>query len=137
MAATKLKSFMRLTARVLCSFSSSAGGMHGRASAAEPCMLGVSQQPKRWGALNSGRPRRYNSNEKHQHEVDDMAAAMEPVLFEFGADIVFAGHVHAYERSFRSYRHARCGALDDAAQHCNCHVTAMAHSMNSLQNACL
>ena len=47
------------------------------------------------------RRRRYNSNVKHQHEVDDMAAAMEPVLYEFGVDLVFAGHVHAYERSHR------------------------------------
>ena len=30
-----------------------------------------------------------------------MAAAMEPVLYEFGVDLVFAGHVHAYERSHR------------------------------------
>jgi hypothetical protein len=57
------------------------------------------------------RARRYNSNEKHQHEVDDMAAAMEPVLFEFGADIVFAGHVHAYERSHRIFRHGHVPAL--------------------------
>ncbi|KAK9825687.1 hypothetical protein WJX81_004210 [Elliptochloris bilobata] len=55
----------------------------------------------------------YNSNEKHQHEVDDMAAAMEPVLYEFGADVVFAGHVHAYERSYRSFRGERneCGPM--------------------------
>ena len=82
--------------------------MRERAPAAEPFLPGVStQQPKSWGALKSGGLRRYNSNEKHQHEVDDMAEAMEPVLFEYGADIVFAGHVHAYERSFRSYRCAR------------------------------
>jgi len=57
------------------------------------------------------RARRYNSNEKHQHEVDDMAAAMEPVLFEFGADIVFAGHVHAYERSHRILGRGHCLGL--------------------------
>ena len=85
--------------------------MHGTAPAAEPFLPGAStQQPKSWGTLKSGGPRRYNSNEKHQHEVDDMAEAMEPVLFEYGADIVFAGHVHAYERSFRSYRRARYSA---------------------------
>ena len=110
----KLKSLPRLTSRVLCSLSSAAGDLHGVHEvppAAEPFLPGVTtQQPKSWGALKSPGPRRYNSNEKHQHEVDDMADAMEPVLFEYGADIVFAGHVHAYERSFRSYRCARCTA---------------------------
>ena len=51
--------------------------------------------------------RRYNSNVKHQHEVDDMAEAMEPVLYEYGVDLVFAGHVHAYERSHRILKCAR------------------------------
>lgn len=41
----------------------------------------------------------YNSNEAHQGEGDDMMAAMEPLLHAAGVDVVFAGHVHAYERS--------------------------------------
>ena len=30
-----------------------------------------------------------------------MQSAMEPVLFEHGVDLMFAGHVHAYERCAR------------------------------------
>ncbi|XP_058093943.1 purple acid phosphatase 18 [Magnolia sinica] len=43
----------------------------------------------------------YNSNRAHQGEGDDMMAAMEPLLYAAGVDIVLAGHVHAYERSKR------------------------------------
>uniref|UniRef100_A0ACD5WV87 Uncharacterized protein n=1 Tax=Avena sativa TaxID=4498 RepID=A0ACD5WV87_AVESA len=42
----------------------------------------------------------YNTNEAHQGEVEgeDMRVAMERLLYEASVDIVFAGHVHAYER---------------------------------------
>ncbi|KAH1032574.1 hypothetical protein J1N35_044748 [Gossypium stocksii] len=43
----------------------------------------------------------YNSNHAHQGEGDRMMAAMEPLLYAAGVDLVFAGHVHAYERSKR------------------------------------
>ncbi|KAJ6724291.1 ACID PHOSPHATASE RELATED [Salix viminalis] len=43
----------------------------------------------------------YNSNEAHQNEGDWMMAAMEPLLYAAGVDIVLAGHVHAYERTER------------------------------------
>ncbi|KAJ6770591.1 ACID PHOSPHATASE RELATED [Salix purpurea] len=43
----------------------------------------------------------YNSNEAHQNEGDWMMAAMEPLLYAAGVDIVLAGHVHAYERTGR------------------------------------
>ncbi|MBA0602952.1 purple acid phosphatase 18 [Gossypium raimondii] len=43
----------------------------------------------------------YNSNHAHQGEGDGMMAAMEPLLYAAGVDLVFAGHVHAYERSKR------------------------------------
>lgn len=43
----------------------------------------------------------YNSNYAHQGEGDGMMQAMEPLLYAAGVDIVFAGHVHAYERSKR------------------------------------
>lgn len=33
----------------------------------------------------------YNSNTAHQDEVDDMRVDLEPLLYEFGVDIVFAG----------------------------------------------
>lgn len=45
----------------------------------------------------------YNSNNAHQGEGDEMMAAMEPLLYAAGVDIVFAGHVHAYERSVWCY----------------------------------
>lgn len=41
----------------------------------------------------------YNSNNAHQGEGDKMMEAMEPLLNAAGVDIVFAGHVHAYERT--------------------------------------
>lgn len=44
---------------------------------------------------------RYNSNEAHQGEADEMMASLEPLLFEAKVDFLFAGHVHAYERSVR------------------------------------
>lgn len=42
----------------------------------------------------------YNSNTAHQGEKEsvDMKAAMEGLLYQARVDIVFAGHVHAYER---------------------------------------
>ncbi|EFH59507.1 ATPAP18/PAP18 [Arabidopsis lyrata subsp. lyrata] len=43
----------------------------------------------------------YNSNNAHQHEGDEMMAEMEPLLYASGVDIVFTGHVHAYERTKR------------------------------------
>ncbi|KAK6149298.1 hypothetical protein DH2020_016823 [Rehmannia glutinosa] len=55
----------------------------------------------------------YNSNEAHQGEGDDMMAAMEPLLHAAGVDVMFAGHVHAYERSKRVFngRSDPCGAV--------------------------
>ena len=42
----------------------------------------------------------YNSNTAHQGEKEsvDMKAAMEELLYKARVDIVFAGHIHAYER---------------------------------------
>lgn len=55
----------------------------------------------------------YNSNEAHQGEGDDMMAAMEPLLHAASVDVIFAGHVHAYERSRRVYNGKvdPCGAV--------------------------
>ena len=39
-----------------------------------------------------------------------MAEAMEASLYEHGVDAVFAGHVHAYERSYRSLGCAPVGS---------------------------
>lgn len=48
----------------------------------------------------------YNSNTAHQGEDEsiDMMAAMEPLLYQYNVDILFAGHVHAYERNLRVYQ---------------------------------
>ncbi|KAK2387243.1 purple acid phosphatase [Trifolium repens] len=55
----------------------------------------------------------YNSNTAHQGEGGDMMEAMEPLLNAASADLVFAGHVHAYERSKRVYNGKLdpCGAV--------------------------
>lgn len=48
----------------------------------------------------------YNSNEAHQGEAEsvDMKAAMEGLLYNARVDVVFTGHVHAYERFTRVYK---------------------------------
>lgn len=40
----------------------------------------------------------YNTNAAHQGEGEKMREAMEDLLFKARVDVVFAGHVHAYER---------------------------------------
>lgn len=45
----------------------------------------------------------YNSNKAHQGEGDRMMETLEPLLYAANVDLVFAGHVHAYERSKRVY----------------------------------
>lgn len=40
----------------------------------------------------------YNTNLAHQGEGESMRVAMEELLFMARVDVVFAGHVHAYER---------------------------------------
>ncbi|KAJ4819468.1 Purple acid phosphatase [Rhynchospora pubera] len=55
----------------------------------------------------------YNTNEAHQGEGEDMRKAMEALLYGGRVDIVFAGHVHAYERFTRIYNNAAdsCGPV--------------------------
>jgi hypothetical protein len=57
----------------------------------------------------------YNSNQIHQADAElattRMKAAMEPLLHQHQVAAVWAGHVHAYERTHPVYREAR----DDAA----------------------
>jgi len=54
----------------------------------------------------------YSSNTAHLDEVEGMRVSLEPLLLEHGADLVFTGHVHAYERTHRVARRGRhgCGA---------------------------
>ncbi|KAL2250762.1 UNVERIFIED_CONTAM: Purple acid phosphatase 22 [Sesamum indicum] len=58
----------------------------------------------------------YNSNLAHKGEGESMRKAMEKILYEARVDVVFAGHVHAYERFTRVY--------DNKADECGpVHVT--------------
>ncbi|KAK1628726.1 hypothetical protein QYE76_003041 [Lolium multiflorum] len=45
----------------------------------------------------------YNTNQAHQGEGEAMRAAMERLLYEARVDVVFSGHVHAYERFTRIF----------------------------------
>ncbi|OMP14291.1 hypothetical protein COLO4_00088 [Corchorus olitorius] len=43
----------------------------------------------------------YNSNQAHFMEGESMRAVFEPWFVRYRVDFIFAGHVHAYERSYR------------------------------------
>ncbi|KAL5547747.1 hypothetical protein UlMin_002978 [Ulmus minor] len=43
----------------------------------------------------------YNSNDAHFMEGESMRAVYESWFIQYKVDVVFAGHVHAYERSYR------------------------------------
>ncbi|KAJ4705188.1 Purple acid phosphatase [Melia azedarach] len=45
----------------------------------------------------------YNTNNAHQGERESMRKSMEHLLYKARVDVVFAGHVHAYERFTRIY----------------------------------
>ncbi|KAK9290206.1 hypothetical protein L1049_008372 [Liquidambar formosana] len=45
----------------------------------------------------------YNTNTAHQGEGESMRKAMEEMLYKARVDVVYAGHVHAYERFTRVY----------------------------------
>ncbi|KAL0358408.1 UNVERIFIED_CONTAM: Purple acid phosphatase 15 [Sesamum angustifolium] len=49
----------------------------------------------------------------HYREAECMKVAMEDLLYQYGVDIVFNGHVHAYERSNRVYNYTLdpCGPV--------------------------
>lgn len=46
----------------------------------------------------------YNSNKEHRKDALDMQTTVEPLLFYHNVDIVFTGHVHAYERNEPVYQ---------------------------------
>ncbi|XP_077229050.1 purple acid phosphatase 15 [Tasmannia lanceolata] len=55
----------------------------------------------------------YNSYHAHYREVECMRVQMEELLYSYAVDIVFNGHVHAYERSNRVYNYTLdpCGPV--------------------------
>ncbi|KAL1545719.1 Purple acid phosphatase 22 [Salvia divinorum] len=58
----------------------------------------------------------YNTNAAHKGEGESMRIAMENILYKARVDVIFAGHVHAYERFTRVY--------DNKADQCGpAHVT--------------
>ncbi|KAM7253188.1 hypothetical protein ACFE04_025806 [Oxalis oulophora] len=54
-----------------------------------------------------------NTYKAHYREAECMRVAMEELLYEYGVNIVFNGHVHAYERSNRvfNYTYDPCGPV--------------------------
>ncbi|GFP80676.1 purple acid phosphatase 15 [Phtheirospermum japonicum] len=55
----------------------------------------------------------YTTYTAHYREAECMKVAMEELLYQYGVDIVFNGHVHAYERSNRVYNYTLdpCGPV--------------------------
>ncbi|GLU08740.1 hypothetical protein SLE2022_256330 [Rubroshorea leprosula] len=55
----------------------------------------------------------YNSYSSHYQEFECMRLEMESLLYQYGVDIVFSGHVHAYERINRVYNYTLdpCGPV--------------------------
>lgn len=55
----------------------------------------------------------YNSYSSHYQEFECMRQEMEALLYHHGIDIVFSGHVHAYERMNRVYNYTldACGPV--------------------------
>jgi hypothetical protein len=47
----------------------------------------------------------YNSNIYHQNEIQtiNMSKSMEKILYDYKTNIIFSGHVHAYERTYPIY----------------------------------
>ena len=45
-----------------------------------------------------------NSNANHQGDGDPIQASMEAIFNTYDVDVIFSGHVHAYERSCRMYK---------------------------------
>ena len=59
-----------------------------------------------WVFVNTHAPH-YNSNKAHQGDGEAQRKAFEPLFYAAGVDVVFSGHVHAYERNHRVHNNAR------------------------------
>eukprot|EP00253_Pinus_taeda_P005420 PITA_05420 len=55
----------------------------------------------------------YNSYNSHYQEFECMRQQMEDLLYDYGVDLAFLGHVHAYERMNRVYKYGLdpCGPV--------------------------
>ena len=55
----------------------------------------------------------YTSYATHYREVECLRASLEPLFAKAGVDLVFSGHVHAYERTYRVLNHfpSPCGPV--------------------------
>ncbi|KAK4266649.1 hypothetical protein QN277_027539 [Acacia crassicarpa] len=55
----------------------------------------------------------YSTYKAHYREAECMRVEMEDLLYKYGVDLVFNGHVHAYERSNRVYNYTLdpCGPV--------------------------
>ncbi|GAB4851891.1 Purple acid phosphatase 15 [Ancistrocladus abbreviatus] len=55
----------------------------------------------------------YTTYKAHYREVECMRVEMEELLYSYGVDVIFNGHVHAYERSNRVYNYSLdpCGPV--------------------------
>ncbi|KAM7253314.1 hypothetical protein ACFE04_008808 [Oxalis oulophora] len=55
----------------------------------------------------------YSTYKGHYREAECMRVAMEELLYKYGVDIVFNGHVHSYERTNRVYNYTLdpCGPV--------------------------
>lgn len=53
----------------------------------------------------------YNSNNGHWMEAELMRRNIEPLMYQYGVDIVLDGHIHAYERTYPVYNNTvdTCG----------------------------
>nr|XP_010929806.1 purple acid phosphatase 15 isoform X1 [Elaeis guineensis] len=75
-------------------------------------LAGVDRKVTPW-LVASWHPPWYNTYKSHYMEAECMRVEMEDLLYSYGVDIVFNGHVHAYERSNRVYNYTLdpCGPL--------------------------
>ncbi|XP_047319314.1 purple acid phosphatase 15-like [Impatiens glandulifera] len=65
-------------------------------------LAGVDRKVTPW-LVATWHPPWYNSYKAHYREAECMKVAMEDLLYSYSVDLVFNGHVHAYERSNRVY----------------------------------
>ncbi|KAJ1694365.1 hypothetical protein LUZ63_011063 [Rhynchospora breviuscula] len=75
-------------------------------------LKGVDRKLTPW-LVAAWHPPWYNSYSSHYQEFECMRLEMESLLYNYGVDIVFSGHVHAYERMNRVYNYGLdpCGPV--------------------------